>query len=65
VDILCLLIVSCVVRAFVRGGQCLLLSLVKNKWQRDMAFGVLLLVTGRGKAAKLKSDILLEIQMKM
>lgn len=31
----------------------------------DTAFGVLLLVTGRGRTAKLKSDILLEIQMKM
>jgi hypothetical protein len=30
-----------------------------------MAFGVLLLVTGRERAAKLKSDILLGIQMKM
>jgi hypothetical protein len=30
-----------------------------------MAFGVLLLVTGRGRAAKLKGDILLEIQLKM
>jgi hypothetical protein len=30
-----------------------------------MAFGVLLLVNGRGRAAELKSDILLEIQMKI
>ena len=32
---------------------------------KTMAFDILLLVNGRGRAAKLKSDIVLELQMKM